>query len=221
MENKQRNSNNKNRNNNYKGNRNNNNRNNNRPQREERPQRRRRVSVDRDTELVVVSNVPHRFFYENPRLSIVIDLQNIGDQEYLTVGDIRTIMNSNRKIIEGFSLLITDVLDNQYTLEDVLVFLGLDKKYDDYYSLTKKRIGDVVSVSDIKEFLLNSPVNSFEKTMEKIDDKLRARVIEQAVVLFKLKEFGDYNKMRVIEGYVHDELFADAQETEVDDDVYI
>jgi hypothetical protein len=121
MENKQRN------NNNNKTNKNN------RPKRQhqsttsqsnrsgDRPvQRRRRVTVDRDVEVVIVSNCLGSFFYENPRMSMVIDLQHIDDEEYITVGDLRTILNSNRKILEGFDILITEVLDDRYTLDDVL-----------------------------------------------------------------------------------------------------
>lgn len=211
--------------NNQNRNRNNNNRNrsNNqdRNRQQQKPQRKRRVNVDRNVELVVISNVHHKFFYENPRMSMIIDLQKIGDEEYLTVGDIRTILNSNRRIIEGFQLIITDVLDSEYTLEDVLIYLGLDKKYEEYYSLSRKSMGAQAEVTDIKNFILNSPVQVFEKAMNNIDEKLRTRVIEASVVLFKLKEFGDYNKMSIIESFVNDELFADAKETEVNDDIYI
>lgn len=204
---------------NDRGNRNERNERNERPQ---RPQRRRRVNVDRNIEVIVVSNViGSKFFYENPRMSQNIDLAKIGDEEYITVGDLRTMLNSNRKILEGFQLLITDVVDNEVTLEDVLIYLGLDRKYEEYYSLANKQDGELAEVTDIKNFLLKAPINAFEKTMEKIDSKLRTRVIEMAVVLFKLKEFGDYNKMRIIESYVNDELFADANETEVDEDIYI
>lgn len=220
---KQRNNNNYNRNNNGRHN-NNEGRNDrgNRNERSERPQRKRRVNVDRNIEVVVVSNViGSKFFYENPRMSQNIDLAKIGDEEYITVGDLRTMLNSNRKILEGFQLLITDVTTNEVTLEDVLIYLGLDKKYEEYYSLANKQNGELAEVTDIKDFILKAPFNAFEKTMEKIDSKLRTRVIEMAVVLFKLKEFGDYNKMRIIESYVNDELFADANETEVDEDIYI
>jgi hypothetical protein len=184
-------------------------------------ERRRRVTVDRDVEVVVVSNTIFEFYYENPRMNTVLDLRHINDEEYISVGDLRHMLNSHRKILEGFQLLITEVLSDEYTLDDVLTFLGLDKKYDEYYSLTGKKRGSTTEVTDIKDFLVNSPVSSFEKTMDKIDEKLRARVIETAVTLFKLKEFGDYNKMRIIQKYVSDEIFDDATETEVDDDIYI
>lgn len=231
---KQRNNNNynRNRNNNSRynnnGNRNNRNDRGNRNERNERneqpkrPQRKRRVNIDRNIEVIVVSNVVgSKFFYENPRMSQNIDLAKIGDEEYITVGDLRTMLNSNRKILEGFQLLITDVVDNEVTLEDVLIYLGLDRKYEEYYDLANKQNGELAEVTDIKDFILNAPINAFQKTMEKIDSKLRTRVIEMAVILFKLKEFGDYNKMRIIESYVNDELFADANETEVDEDIYI
>lgn len=182
--------------------------------------RRRRVAVDRNVEVVVVSNVIGRFYYENPRMNQVIDLHHIGDEEYVTVGDLRTIINSSRKILEGFDLLLTEVIDSDYTLEDVLVFLGLDRKYDEYFSLNKGRAG-APQVSDVRDFLINTPVKAFEKIMETIDSKLRSKIIEIAVTLFKLKEFGDYNKMRIIETYVSDDLFDDAEETEVDQDIYV
>lgn len=185
------------------------------------PVRRRRVTVDRDVEVVIVSNCLGEFFYENPRMAQIIDLQHIDDEEYVTVGDLRTILNSNRKILEGFDILITEVLSDEYSLEDVLLFLGLDKKYDEYYSLNRKAQGSKAEVTDIRDFLLKAPITVFEKKMETMDEKLRAKVIKTSITLFKLKEFGDYNKMRIIQQYVSDEIFDDAQETEVENDIYI
>jgi len=187
---------------------------------QKRPERRRRVSIDRGVEIVVVSNVIGRLYYENPRMAQIIDLHHIGDEEYVTVGDLRTILNSSRKMLEGFDLLITEVVDGTHELEDVLVFLGLDRKYEEFFSLTGSKDG-IAKTSDLKAFLVNTPVPKFEKIMKTIDPKLRSKIIESAVVLFKLKQFGDYNKMQIIESYVSDELFDDAKETEVDSDIYI
>jgi hypothetical protein len=191
-----------------------------RPQRPQR-QRPRRVVVDREVEVVVQSNTTSRIYYDNPRMNVVIDLFQIGDTDYLTVGDLRTILNSNRSLIEGFELIITEVMDDAYTVEDVLIFLGLDKKYEEYYSLAKKKSGEPAEYIDIKNFILKAPEKVFEKNMEEMSEKLRSRVVETAVVLFKRKVFSDYNKMEIIERYVNDELFADARETELDDNIAI
>lgn len=178
----------------------------------------RRVVLERDVEVVVVSNTIGNFYYSHPRMTQSIDLSHIGDEDYVTVGDLRTMMNTGRKNLEGFSILLTEVLDDRYTLEDLLVYLGLDKKYEDFFNMTGR---DVANVEDIKSFLVNTSSRDFEKFMEKCDPKLRAKIIESAVTLFKLKEFGDYNKMQVIRGYVSDDLFEDAEATEVDDEIYI
>ncbi len=185
------------------------------------PQRKRRVTVDRDVEVVVVSNTIGRFYYSNPRMSMVIDLHKIGDEEYITVGDLRTILNSSRKVLEGFQILITEVMHEDYTVEDVLIFLGLDKRYNEYLSLTKKLSGSNPEIGDIKDFLIKAPVQSFERIMKNMDEKLRGKIIESAVTLFKLKEFADYNKMQIIESFVSEDLFEDAKDTEVDKDIYI
>lgn len=198
----------------------NNHRSNNRNERQ-RPQRRRRVTVDRDVEVVIVSNTTNRFYYENPRMNMVIDLHHIGDEEYVTVGDLRTILNSNRKILESFEILITEVVDEQYTVEDVLIFLGLDRKYREYFSLVRKDMNSMAEVTDIKNFLIKAPLHVFEDQMAKMDDKLRGKVIEMSVKLFKLKQFSDYNKMQIVSEYVNEELFDDAKETEIDEDIYI
>lgn len=187
----------------------------------QRHQRKRRVSVDKNVEVVVVSNSKNRIVYKNPRMNTEIDLYQIGDEEYLTVSDLRAIMNTSRKMLEGFTLLITDVLDDKYTVEDVLIFLGLDKKYQEYFSLSRKSIGDNADISDIKNFIIKSPVHIFEKQLKTVNDSLRSKIIETSVTIFKLGQFSDYNKMRIIQTYVTDELFDDAQETEIDKDIYI
>lgn len=178
----------------------------------------RRVVIERDVEVVVVSNTIGNFYYSNPRMTQSIDLSHIGDEDYMTVGDLRTMMNTGRKNLEGFNILLTEVLDPRYTLEDLLIYLGLDKKYEDFFNMTG---GDTANVEDIKAFLVNTSARDFEKFMKTCDPKLRAKIIESAVTLFKLKEFGDYNKMQVIRGYVSEDLFEDAESTEVDDEIYI
>ncbi|HDR7263679.1 TPA: hypothetical protein QCW91_002075 [Bacillus cereus] len=189
--------------------------------RDERPQRRKRVNVDRNTEVIVVNNEMWRFVYDNPKMQTALDMEKHGDEDYITVSDLRVILNSNRKILEGFSLLITEVVGGEYELEDVLVYLGLDKKYDEYFSLSPEWKRGQVESSDVKEFVLKSNVQKFKHIMETVDAKLSKKIIETAITLFKTGEFGDYQKMQVIRKYAGDDIFADAEETEIDENVEI
>lgn len=197
-----------------------NNRNRNNKQHEtNKPQRRKRVVVDKNTEIIVTNNTPHRLIVDNPRMQSSLDLESHGDSDYLTVADLRVIMNTNKRILEGFDLILTDVADGSYELEDVIVYLGLERAYNDYFSLSPNWKRGQVSESDIKDFILKSNPQRFKEVMNNVDDKLRKTIIQTAIVLFKLNEFGDYNKMQVIRDYTNDDIFADAEETEIDENV--
>ncbi|HDR7066856.1 TPA: hypothetical protein QCW42_003962 [Bacillus cereus] len=178
---------------------------------------RRRVNVDRDTMCIVVNNSFGQFFYENARMTERIDMEKHGDETEVSVGDLRALVNSGRKNLEGFSIIITEVLDPEYTLEDVLGYLGLTKVYDELYALSN---GDA-DPDAIKNFIQRTSAKKFKEVMESMSPKLRAKVIETSVKLFKLDEFGDYTKMKVIEEYVNEDLFDDAEETEIDDEIEI
>lgn len=193
--------------------RSNSNRNNNRNHNERRTAKRpTRVKVDRDTEVVVINNTFGRFIHNNPRLSMVIDLDRFGDEEYLTVGDLRTIANTNKKILEGFDLVILEVPDGENTVEEVVNFLGLGKHYDAYFKATGK--GDNGSLQD---FVLRSDEDQFERILKAMEKGLRNKVVDLSVKLFKMKKLKDYGKMQIIQEIVGDEdLFDDAKYSEID-----
>ncbi len=169
------------------------------------------MNVDRDTVVVISNNLPSgSYYYEHPRMSMSIDLQQAGDEEDVTVGDLRVIMNSSRATLEGFDILITDVIDDKYTVQDVIGFLGLTRQYDEYYSLAEKDLDEGTSVEDLEIFVKESPYDSFKYNFEKVNKQLRNKIIEIAVKLFKKEEFGDYNKMQLIQVYTKKDLFDDA-----------
>jgi hypothetical protein len=190
-----------------------------RNERNERPQRRRRVNIDRNVEAVVVNNTFGRFIYDNPRISTAFDMQAYGDEEYITVGELRTMVNSSRRLFEGFSLIITEILDDEYTLEDLLVYLGLDRKYDEYFSMSPNSRNKEVQVGDIKTFIEKSNPQRFREILEGMSEGLRNKVIETIVALFKTGQFGDYQKMQVVRKFTNDEVFLDAEDTEIDVDI--
>lgn len=187
--------------------------------RKEQPKRRRRVNIDKNVEVIVANNSFYRFVYENPRIHTSFDLPNWGDEEYITVGELRTMVNSSRKLFESFTVLIVEILDDEYTLEDLLVYLGLDDKYEQYFKLIPNQRDKQASVADIRTFIEKSNAERFEQVLEGMDGKLRATIIQTALLLFKTGDFSDYKKMQVIRKLTHDDIFLDAEESEVD--VYI
>lgn len=181
-----------------------------------KPQRRRRVNIDRNTEVIIVNNTFGAFFYSNPRMTEIVDMENYGDEQYITVGDLRIIANTSKSVLESFSLLIVDILDDQYELEDLLNFLGLLDKYEEFYNL-----GDDRGINNINNFILKSPFKTFESTINSVNSKLRDKIIQNSVLLFRTKKLNDYQKIRAIEEIVGEDVMLDAREVEVDENLSI
>lgn len=181
-----------------------------------KPQRRRRVNIDRNTEVIIVNNTFGAFFYSNPRMTEIVDMENYGDEQYITVGDLRIIANTSKSVLESFSLLIVDILDDQYELEDLLNFLGLLDKYEEFYNL-----GDDRGINNINNFILKSPFKTFESTINSVNSKLRDKIIQNSVLLFRTKKLNDYQKISAIEEIVGEDVMLDAKEVEVDENLSI
>src|SRR5699024_2672841 len=139
-----------------------------------------------------------------------VDLQQSGDEEDITVGDLRVIMNSSRSTLEGFDMLITDVISDEYTVQDVIGFLGITKQYDEYYSVSDKELDEGASAEDLKYFIIDTPYDTCKYNIDKINKRLKSKIAEVAVKLFKDGEFGDFNKMQLIQSYTKKDLFDDA-----------
>lgn len=176
--------------------------------------RRKRVSIDKNVEVLIVNNSNKRIIFDSPRMQSSIDLVEKGDEEYITVADLRTMVNANRQMFESFSLIVAEILDDEYVLEDLLQFVGLDKAYNEYFGLRPNAKDKSVSIEDIENFILKSNGSRFEDILKNSSLLLRNKIIEESVFSFKEGKLNDYNKMKTIESVIgNDDLFQDAEET--------
>lgn len=176
-----------------------------------RDKRKRVANIDRNTEVCIMNNTNMNFFFKHPRLPKVIDLFGWGATDYITVDELRTMHGSARKVFDKFEVVITDVMSDEYELEDVLVYLGLDRKYKEILS------EDLLDVYNLDDLIVNTHEDDFEDLLNKLDKKLSARIVERSIILFKKKELKEYGKMELLKEITKNEyLFEDAKEKEID-----
>ena len=177
-------------------------------------ERKKRVNIDKNIEVIIANNSNKRIIFDSARLSTQIDLHQKGDEEYVTVGDLRAMINANRKLFESFTLIVTDIVDDEYTLEDLFTFVGLEKAYKEYYSLRPNNKDKSVSVEDIENFILKSNSERFATILKDVGGLLRKKIIEESIALFRESELTDFNKMQAIEEITgNEELFLDVRES--------
>ena len=66
--------------------------------------------VDPDTEVIVMNNVKGSFFYKSRDGQTVLDLDEFGDEEYVTFGELKKMLAQKRAILEKLKLLFSIVL---------------------------------------------------------------------------------------------------------------
>ena len=175
--------------------------------------RRKRVNIDKNVEVLIVNNSNSRIILNNNKLSTPIDLEEKGDEEYITVGELRTLVNTNRKMFEGFKLIVADILDDDLTLEDLFTFVGLEKAYNEYFSLRPNSKDKSVSTDDIDMFILKSNANRFEEILNGCSVELKHKIIFTAIEIFRDGELNDYAKMQVLRKFTDEDLFDDLEIT--------
>ena len=75
--------------------------------------------IDKDTEITVVNNTHGAFVYFFKDISLELD--EYGDEDTLTFGELKTISSGrHKKVLQNLLLLITDVDDDELTVNDVV-----------------------------------------------------------------------------------------------------
>ena len=155
---------------------------------------RKRVVVDRNTEVVFMNNTSGNLFYRCPKTNSVFDLYEYGDTDYITVDQLLAMNNSNRKILKELWIILLDVITEGVEIEDVWTYLGVDNLYN-----------DIIKPEDVDGFIKKSPENKFKNALNKMNKVLATKVIERAIVLYKNGELNSVTKINILKEFTNNE----------------
>lgn len=166
--------------------------------------KKRLTTIPKDLDVIIMNNTNGRFAYTCPRTQNRHDIDTFGDMDRITLAELSTMKNSHKIILDKFWILIIDVDSDEFTVEDVLYYLQLDKLYE-----------EALSNEEIDNLLKKVALNKFEKILKSLNNVMAVKVIERAVMLFREGEFGDSNKMDIMEELVkREDLFKDVRNQE-------
>ena len=119
-------------------------------------------------------------------------LENNGDIEDIPFNELNDIFKKHRRMFENFEVLIEDVYcpnDDNVTIEDVKMVLGLKEKGieetpDEYY---------------LDEVLLEYSFEEYEDEINSLPLAVVDRLMDRAIILYKQREFSNFNKMSLLE----------------------
>lgn len=150
-----------------------------------------RQKIDKETEVIIANNTNGGFFYQSPNGALIIDLDEKGDEEYVTLADLKSIMSRKRRILEDLELLIVDVLSDEVTLDDVASYLRISDSYNELKSIAD---GDI-STETIYDFVVNGDREHIARIVKSDKSKIRKRLFEATVEAYRNGDLTDLNKL--------------------------
>lgn len=150
--------------------------------------------IDHDIEVTFSNFTSNGFFYIDPKTTNRYDLQEYGDKNYITIGELFSMKNKERDNLEKFYIILEEVMSDEVSLDDVLGYLNIKDRYDkvrDYFDVEK-----VLNEKSIEELanMFNTLPNDFMVALVSISH-----------LLYRQGKFNDYKKMEWIRKYTKSE----------------
>lgn len=157
----------------------------------------KRKPIDRETEVIVANNTYGMFVYESRNGDLSIQLEEHGDDDYVTYGQLRKL----KKYLADMSLVIIGVNDDNVSIMDIARGLRVSDVYEKYFDLVEDMDSEEVTVDDeldidnFEDFVLNSTAEEFK---EAFDSKLQNAVIRTTVELYKQQRLASHEKTQMV-----------------------
>nr|DAP74197.1 MAG TPA: hypothetical protein [Caudoviricetes sp.] len=119
----------------------------------------------------------------------VFRLTKPSDKEYILLADIYDIANRHSGYFSDHIIAITDVVSDEYDLEDILEYLNLKEIYNDIERYDTDYIDHILNKLDI---------NKFERIVESCDEKLVNSLSARAVKLYRERKFDSRLKEEIL-----------------------
>lgn len=160
---------------------------------------RQELKKRKSLEVEIMSLSTGTIVYECPKTRYKFALSKVGARESLELDVLTTLVNRSRDFFENHLITIVDFEDEDFTVEDLITYLGLQDIYTDIENT------DVDYIANI----LNLDNNEFERIINREgNNSLVEKVAERAVYLYKQKKFDSHTKQRILSKRMNiDDLF--------------
>ena len=119
----------------------------------------------------------------------VFRLSKPSDKEYVMLADVYDMANRHSGYFSDHIIAITDVISDEYDLEDILEYLNLKEIYNDIERYD----------TDYIDYILNKlDINKFERVVESCDEKLVNSLSARAVKLYRERKFDSRLKEEIL-----------------------
>lgn len=134
------------------------------------------------------------FYTPNSNEVPYFELNGIGDKEFVELDKLYKVASKHKAYFKNHCITIVDLDDMDYTVDDILDFLGIKNLYDNIENYD----------SDYIDYILNElDFDEFEDVVNNNSIELAQRLTERAVHLHKNDELDSSNKKKFLANKVN------------------
>ncbi|KRL07922.1 hypothetical protein [Liquorilactobacillus hordei] len=180
--------------------------------------REHRKLIDKDTEIYIQNNTHGSYFWESPHKTSMVKFEGQGDEDIMTFGDLRVMVAQSRKLFKDMRLIISEVIDDEYTILDVAKALHLDDTYNSYFDdlldLGAKNIDTSyrIDAEDIVFFIQESDMGDFKKVLK---TNLKNTLIETTMSMNTVDSNKSDTVAKLVNTNMDDDILSDIKASQV------
>ena len=140
-------------------------------------------------EVEIVNLSSGETYYRDKDGREVFRLSKPSDKEYISLSDAYDMANRHSRYFSDHIIAITDVISDEYDLEDILEYLNLKEIYNDIERYDTDYINHILNKLD---------TNKFERIVESCDIKLVNSLASRAVRLYRERKFDSRLKEEIL-----------------------
>lgn len=162
-------------------------------------------SIPKDTPVIIVNNTAGQFYYAHDRIEHVIDLVEATSYAQITLADLKIMSQFSKAVFTEYSIVIADVLDDEFTLKDVYAYLDLMPVYEELLLIAKNEDG--FDTGMFERFAVNSSAKAFTQTITKMSKSAQKRIAQSVFHAYKTRGLIDnkqagYDKVQFVAGRI-------------------
>ncbi|WP_242231694.1 MULTISPECIES: hypothetical protein [unclassified Bacillus cereus group] len=144
----------------------------------------KKKAIPADTPVVIVNNTGNgSFVYTHERLEHVISIKEATGYETVKLADLKIMSQFTKGVFTDYAILIADVLDDEFTLKDVYVYLDLMPVYEELLLMAKNEDG--FDTGMFERFAVKSGVKAFNQTIMKLSKPAQHRLVQALFHAYK------------------------------------
>ena len=143
-----------------------------------------------NTEIQIMCNLTNcSYIYKDPKSGNEYKMDKFGQTDFITFNDLYTMARLSRAHLEKYWIVITEVLDDEATIQDLIEVLQIEDIYTNEEMMYEDNLDYILKETDL---------NEFTHIVDNINENYKEAIMNRAIGLYNASKFNDISRLRIL-----------------------